>query len=86
MKGLQLTDKERQLIVEALLFLGNIDVCAEHNEKQLVDILALAETLNDTNIKLNNIYFWPSEVFVEGSSKNLLERFPNLPKGEVFSD
>jgi len=86
MKGLQLSDKEKQLVIEALLFTSNVDVSSEHTEKQRTDMLSLAEKINDQNIKLHNIYFYKTGVYEEKSSETLLERFPNMPAHDIIKD
>ena len=86
MKGLQLSDEEKQLIIESLLFTSNVDVCSEHTEKQRAEMLNLVEKLNSPEIKLHNIYFHKSAVYEEKSAETLLQRFPNVPAYDIFTD
>jgi hypothetical protein len=86
MKGLQISEKEKQLIIESLLFTSNVDVCSEHTDRHRAEMLDLAEKINDKNIKLHNIFLFKTDVYEEESSKTLLERFPNIATQDIITD
>jgi hypothetical protein len=80
MKGIQFTSEEKQLLIEALLFSSNTDVCAEWNPKIEQTMIELAKRLNEDKGPLNNIYMFESPSFESPERLKLLkEQFPNLP-------
>ena len=84
MKGTQLNSEEKQLIVEALLYTAGVDVCGEWNPKQFETMFAIAQKINDPDIKLNNIYLFGGLVDPTITAE-IVEKFPNLPK-DIIKD
>ena len=79
MKGLQLTSEEKQLLVEALLFTANTEVCSDHSDAHIERMLKLAERINDPTIKLYNIYFYGEDLLGADAERKVLAKFPNIP-------
>jgi hypothetical protein len=85
MKNLQFTLEEKQLIVEALLFVSATDVCSEHTQVHRIKMLEIAEKLNENLGKLHNIYLF-TESAAEPESQYVLSRFKNLPQQDIIED
>jgi len=87
MKGIQLTIEEKQLLVEALLFSSITDICAEWTPKQNQIMVDLAKKLNNTDVKLNNIYLFEGGPFDNPVlAENTKKAFTNLPCSSVITD
>lgn len=62
-----LTDKEKSLMIEALLFASSVDICAEWNGDTLDEFVKIAEKLQDKNTnEMKHIY-------LSGKAKNFEE-------------
>jgi hypothetical protein len=87
MKGIQLTTEEKQLLVEALLFSSITDICAEWTPKQNQLMVDLAQKLNDTEVKLSNIYLFEGGPFDNPAlAEKTKQLFENLPRSSVITD
>jgi hypothetical protein len=87
MKGVQFTIEEKQLLIEALLFTASCDVCSDHTNKHRVDMVSLAEKLNDPGQKLYNIYLYETDILEDKViTENIKKKFTNLPRQTVITD
>ena len=88
MKNLQFTLEEKQLIVEALLFVSATDVCSEHTQVHRLKMLEIAERLNENLGKLHNIYLFKdfTESTAESETQYVLSKFKNLPQQDIIED
>jgi hypothetical protein len=88
MKNLQFTVEEKQLIVEALLFMSVTDVCSEHTQVHRLKMIELAEKLNTNLGKLHNIYLFKTlaEEPIEPETQLVLSKFKNLPQQDIIED
>lgn len=79
MKGIQFTQEEKQLIVEALLFTSSADICSDHTDAHRIKMVEIATKLNEALGKLYNIYMYKNSIVEDATTDIILEKFNNVP-------
>lgn len=79
MKGIQFTQEEKQLIVEALLFTSSADICSDHTDAHRLKMVDIATKLNEALGKLYNIYMYKNSIVEDATTDVILEKFNNVP-------
>lgn len=82
MKSVSFSLEESQLIVEALLFTANTDVCSDHTSVHRTRMIDLAKNIYTkfNNPAIKNIYVFKDEVGDDDTTPLIIETFSNIPQ------
>lgn len=88
MKNNGFTLEEAQLLIEALLFTANTDICSDHTLAQRAKMLNFAQNLNEKFDKphLHNIFVFKDNTVFDETTNSVIEKFPNVPLQDIIKD
>jgi hypothetical protein len=73
---MKLTNTQKQLIIESLLFAACAEISGNWSEEQHMEMIDLATSLKDEETKLTNISVYKlSEYDVENITQTIIEKF-----------